>query len=354
MLPIINKLFLFFVTALISAPALAESNVAGEEDHITISAVGDIMMGTTYPRDNLPTDDGKKLFIQSKEYLQAADIRYGNLEGTLYDGDITLDGKATGPNRYLFRTPTIYTPLLVAAGFNVVSLANNHALDFGAAGLESTKKILKINGIQYSSKLGNEVAQFNIRGITVALISCDFYSGHRSIRTPEDTYEEIRKLKKQFNIVIITAHAGAEGRGAERVQDATEIFLGENRGNSVNFARTAIDNGASLVLMSGPHVPRAMEVYKGKLIAYSLGNFVTGRGINIQGLAGVAPLLRVQLDRDGNFTQGHLASFRQVRDAGPIYDNTGYALNLISKLSQLDFPQTMPQFDVETGRIYPP
>lgn len=327
--------------------------IPAESELITISAVGDIMMGTTFPKDLLSSDGGKRLFQQSKDYLQASDIRFGNLEGTLYDGKTTSDGKAPGPNRYLFRTPTSYARLLADAGFNVLSLANNHAFDFGTAGIESTKNALRDNGIQYSSKLGNEVAQFEIRGITIALISCDFYSGRRSISTPESTYAEIRKLKNQFDIVIVTAHAGGEGRGAERVQDASEIFLGENRGNSVNFARTAIENGASLIIMSGPHVPRAMEIYQGKFIAYSLGNFVTGRGIGIQGLTGVAPLLRLQLDRKGNFVQGHLASFRQARDLGAVYDKTNYAVTFIAKLSALDFPQTTPRFDEVTGYIYP-
>lgn len=349
----IKNIILFFAAALTATQAHATSAMPKVE-LITVSAVGDIMMGTTYPKDTLSADGGKKLFKHSKEYIQAADIRFGNLEGTLYDGDITADSKATGANRYLFRTPTTYAPLLTDAGFNVLSIANNHAMDFGTDGIESTKNALKAQGIQYSSKRGKEVARFNIRGITVALIACDYYSGRRSIKTPEDTYAEIRELKKMYDIVIVTAHAGAEGRGAERVTNTAEIFLGENRGNSVEFARTAIDNGASLILMHGPHVPRGMEVYKGKLIAYSLGNFVTGRGINIQDYNGVAPLLRVQLDRKGNFAQGHLASFRQVRDSGAVYDNTNYALTFMSKLSELDFPQTMPQFDLKTGRIYPP
>lgn len=322
-------------------------------DVITVSAVGDIMMGTTYPINALPKDNGKNLFKYSKEYILAADIRFGNFEGTLYDGGTNADGKAAGPNRYIFRTPTTYAPLLVDAGFNVVSLANNHAMDFGQAGIASTKSTLKANGIQYSSKAGREVAQFNIRGIKVALIACDFYKGDRSITTPDSTYAEIRELKKNFDIVIVSAHAGGEGENADRTRNITENFLGENRGNSVAFAHGSIDAGASLILMSGPHVPRGMEIYKNKLIAYSLGNFVTGRGINITGYAGVAPLLRVQMDRDGNFTQGHLASFRQVRDQGAVYDKTQYALTFMEKLSELDFPQTMPQFDEKTGRIYP-
>jgi poly-gamma-glutamate capsule biosynthesis protein CapA/YwtB (metallophosphatase superfamily) len=315
------------------------------------------MLGTNYPINTLPSDGGKNLFKYSKEYIKAADIRFANFEDTFFDGEKAVDGKAEGANRYLFRTPTIYGALLADAGFNVVSLANNHALDFGAAGIESTRATLKANGIQFTSKGGKEVAQFNIRGITVALIGCDFYSGRRSLSTPVSTYAEIKELKKHFNIVIVSVHAGGEGQGAERVADANEVFLGENRGNSVAFAHTAIDMGASLILMHGPHVPRGLEVYKNKLIAYSLGNFTTGRGINIEGYAGAAPLLRVQLDHNGNFSQGHLASFRQTRagksNSGAIYDESKYVLKFMNNLSELDFPQTMPQFDLTTGRIYP-
>jgi len=348
-----KNIFLFLTLALfVGAEALAD-NSRPDLELITVSAVGDIMMGTTYPSDTLPKNGGATLFRYSKEYIQAADIRFGNLEGTLYDGALTADAKSGGPNRYLFRTPVSYSRLLAEAGFNVFSLANNHALDFGSTGIRSTKKALQTQGIQYSSKAGKEVAQFYVRGKKIALISCDYYPGHRSISTPKSTYAEIRELKKRFDIVIVTAHAGSEGRGAERVANSTEYYLGENRGNSIAFARTAIDNGASLILMAGPHVPRGMEVYKGKLIAYSLGNFVTGRGINIQGYAGVAPILRVQMDFEGNFEGGHLASFRQVRDTGAVYDKTNYAVTLMNKLSELDFPQTMPQFDLTTGRIYP-
>ncbi len=333
---------------LATSPAIAAS-----QENVTISAVGDIMMGTNYPTNTLPADGGKNLFKYSKEYIKQADIRFGNLEGTLFDGEKGADGKAEGANRYLFRTPTAYGALLADAGFNVLSLANNHALDFGAAGIKSTREILKTNGIQFSSKSGKEVVQFDIRGIKVALIACDFYSGHRSLSTPESTYKEIQKLKESFDIVIVSVHAGGEGKGAERVTDTNEVFLGENRGNSVLFAHTAIDMGASVILMHGPHVARGLEIYKNKLIAYSLGNFTTGRGVNIQGYAGAAPLLRLQIDRDGNFIQGHLASFHQVRDLGAVYDKSAYALRFINKLSELDFPYTMPQFNLETGGIYP-
>lgn len=256
---------------------------------VTVSAVGDIMMGTDYPSAAGLVDID--FFKSVRSYMSSSDIRFGNLEGTLYDGPQNPDGKAPGKNRYAFRTPTSMVTHLQEAGFNVMSLANNHARDFGKKGLQSTKNTLSGAGIQYSSKDGGEVATFNIQGTTVALIALDFYSGNRSLTNPDATYAEIAQLKQQYSIVIVSVHAGAEGFGAEHVSNRNEIFLGENRGNSVKFAHAAIDSGADLLLMHGPHVPRGLEVYQGRLIAYSLGNFVTGSGISINGIAGLAPML---------------------------------------------------------------
>lgn len=310
------------------------------------------MMGTNYPEETLPRNDGRDLFKYSKERIQSADIRFGNFEGTFFDGEKGLSGKSEGANRYLFRTPTRYGQWLAEAGFNVVSLANNHALDFGPEGILSTKETLRQNNIQYSSKHGGEVATFNIRGTRIALIACDYYRGPRSLTTPEKTYQEIRQLRSRYDIVIVSAHAGSEGKGAAILSFVNEIFMGENRGNSVEFARQAIDAGAGLILMHGPHVPRAMEIYKGHLIAYSLGNFLTERGISVQGIAGLAPLIKVDLDRKGKFLRGFLTPFRQIRGYGTIYDKNNSVLQFIQERSTLDFPESAPHFTDE-GFFYP-
>ena len=257
------RLFIFFV---FSSTAYAELQAfTDREDLITISAVGDLMLGTSYPSPlKLPEDGGASLFKFSKEYIQSTDLRFGNFEGTLFDGELQADGKLGGPGRYLFRTPTHYAQHLLDAGFNVLSLANNHARDFGQLGLDSTRQTLKNLNIQYSSKDG-EIAQFDIKGRKIALIAFDFYSGKRSIKNLNAMMKEIKKLKKTFHIVILSAHVGAEGDAAIEIPEGEEVFLGENRGDSVLFARTAIDSGADLILMHGPHVPRGMEIYKNKL-----------------------------------------------------------------------------------------
>lgn len=340
--------FVLLLSTMIASAAAAQKKVT---DDITISAVGDMMLGNDYPENNLPPNDGARIFEDSKEYIQAADIRFGNLEGTLFDGQKGRGSKAEGANRYLFRSPTRFVERLREAGFNVVSLANNHVMDFGPDGFDSTKKTLATAGIQFSSKDG-EIATFQVKGARVAVIAGDYYSGARSITRPESFLNEIQALSEQYDIVIVSLHAGAEGAQATHLNFANEIFHGENRGNPVAFARDAVERGADLILMHGPHVPRAMEIHQGRLIAYSLGNFATMQGMSVKGINGWAPLLRVQLARNGEFLRGHIASFQQQRPDRVIYDKNENALKTIQKLSLEQFPKTSPLF-LERGFIGP-
>lgn len=323
----------FFFAALLSTQAIASIAIAASDD-ITISAVGDVMMGTNFPSEKMmPADNGMDLFNPAKQWIQAADVRFANLEGTLFDGEPQEDGKKPGPNRYLFRTPTIMGQRLVDAGFNVISLANNHVNDFGKAGVESTKSTLATLGLHYSSKAG-EVALLSAKGHKIALIATDFYKGRRSINNALAVYEEIRKLKAAGHIVLVSSHVGGEG-STKISLTGTEMYLGEDRGDSVKFARSAIDAGADSIIMHGPHVPRAMELYKKKLIIYSLGNFLTGMGINVSGLSGQAPLIRYQINAKGEFVGGQIVSFIQLRNPQRIeIDKKAGALKTIYTMTQ--------------------
>lgn len=331
----INTLFIVFF---ISSSSFAK-------ELISITAVGDIMMGTTYPENSLPQNDGKNMFEEAVPWIKASDVRLGNFEGTFFDGDPQPDGKMGGPNRWLFRTPPSYASHLVDAGFNVMGLANNHIRDFGSAGIASTKETLKANNIKYSSKSG-EVAVFEVEETPVAVIAVDYYPGKRSIVDSVSTMNEIKLLKEKNYIVIVTAHAGGEGKEASVIPEGMEIFLNEKRGDSVHFAHQAIEAGADLIIMHGPHVPRALEVYNNRLIAYSLGNFMTGKGISILGKAGEAPLLRVQVDREGKFVQGQIVSFVQQRyPQKVVLDKSHKAFKTIVELSSLQFPQSPLVFE---------
>ena len=317
---------------------------------ITVTAVGDIMMGTDYPSPRLPKKDGTFLFEASKEIPRKADIVFGNLEGPLYEKGSPAK-KVKDGEFYVFRTPPRYVKNLVDAGFNVVSLANNHAGDFGYPGMVSTKKVLAAEGIKYSSKSG-EVAEFEIRGVKIGLVALSFGSPPRSIVYPEKALEEIEELSKKYDLLILSIHGGKEGGTALQTNNESEYFLDEPRGNLIQFARKAVERGADLILGHGPHVPRAMEIYQDRLIAYSLGNFCTFKGMSLGREKGYAPLFWIELGKNGEFIRGKIYSFIQVPPGGPKIDDQERAYTLIKELSLEDFPETSPLF-VESGILLP-
>ena len=113
----------------------------------------------------------------------------------------------------------------------------------------------------------------------------------------------------------------------------------------MNFARSVIDQGADLVIGHGPHVPRALELYQNKLIAYSLGNFCTYGIISIKQEKGIAPILSVSLDKNGDFVRGKIYSFKQKYPGFPLPDNKNSAARLMKQLSETDFPDSKISID---------
>ena len=304
-------------------------------DTLTFAFVGDIMMGTTFPSRQLPENGGKDLFRDVKDILQQADIAAGNLEGTLCDGGTTT--KKVSSICYAFRTPTSYSHYLKEAGFDFLSMANNHAHDFGLEGIRSTERQLDTLGIGRCGIAGRQ--EFSIvehKGMKIGF--CAF--GHNSytiMHTDTATVGRlVRKLRPQVDILVVSFHGGAEGAKASHLPQGKELFLGENRGNLRQLVHQCIDLGADIVYGHGPHVPRCMELYKGKVIAYSLGNFCTPRSVSLKGISGYAPLLEVKVDAKGNFIDGQIHSFIQQPGVGPRSDSQHRAAQLIRDLTASD------------------
>ena len=307
-----------------------------------MAAVGDVMMGTDYPEDYLPAADGAMLLNAVTPWLRDADITFGNFEGTLLDGGKPIK-QCQSKHCYLFRTPTRYVQRLVEAGFTVMSLANNHARDFGETGRSSSMSVLTNHGIRHSG-LEGDVAEWEVKGRKVALIAYAPFAGAHDPNDITQAQTTIAALAQRNDIVIVSMHMGAEGADVTHLTFATEIFHGEDRGDSVRFAHAAIDAGADLVIGHGPHVPRALELYHDRLIAYSLGNFCTYQGINVAGINGIAPVLKVTLDAEGRFLNGKIESAVQQRPAGPIPDPHHKAAQLMAQLTAEDFPQSGLKF----------
>jgi poly-gamma-glutamate capsule biosynthesis protein CapA/YwtB (metallophosphatase superfamily) len=310
-------------------------------DEIIVTAVGDVMLGTTFPDDSaLPPNDGADLLAEVTPFLKRGDVVYGNLEGPIIDGGTSAkcQGKAAG-RCFAFRVPTRYGKYLKDAGFNAMGLANNHAMDFGLEGRASSRQVLDAMQIAHTGEVG-DIARLTVKGRSVAIIAFATYPGAYNLLDLEESLQAIRALKAESDLVIVGFHGGAEGATHQHVLEGDDTFLGEDRGDLRRFTHAAMDAGADLVLGSGPHVVRAMEIYKGKLIAYSLGNFATYGPFNLSAENGLSLVLEVHLAPDGTFLRGKAYPVKQEKPGGPKMDAEMKILPVLRGLSNADFKQT--------------
>ena len=318
---------------------------------IRIAAVGDMMIGTDYPKNHLPDDDGLNFLGDVTPYISSADLAFGNLEGVLVDGG-EPGKKCSNPNAcYLFRSPTRYANHYRMAGFDVLSLANNHARDFGEEGRSSSMQAIAAAGMHHSGRVG-DFASIDVNGIRVAVLAYAVTKNSNMLLDYELAFSTIAEFSQSHDVVMVSFHGGAEGIDALHVPFAEEKYFGEPRGDVVWFARGAIDAGADLVVGHGPHVVRGMERYKDRLIAYSLGNFATYYGISVAGLKGVAPILTTTVDGNGAFIEAEIVSTVQLRPAGPSIDPKQRALDQMRTLSIDDFGQPGLEF-LPDGKVLP-
>ena len=287
-----------------------------------MAAVGDVQLGMAWPPGHvvLPPDDAKDMFDGVKGALADADVHFGNLETVLADaGDSKKCGKKS-TKCYAFRVPTSFAEALRLAGFDVMSIANNHAGDFGPEGRKSTMAALDAASIRHSGPLG-DIASWDVGGRRVALVGFSFGSDVYRIQDLVVARKLVADLKKRHDLVFVSFHGGAEGVGAARVPQGVETFLGENRGDVRAFAHTVVDAGADLVLGSSPHLLRALELYKGRLIAYSLGNFSTWDTFNLTGPLGISGILKVSLAPNGVATRVELVPALLAKPGRPVLDS---------------------------------
>jgi len=273
---------------------------------ITMSATGDIMMSDA-PR-GMPPHDGKGFFDGVRADL-AADLVMGNLEQPLTeDTGASKCGSPARANCYAFRSPPSYAAHLKEAGFDLVNTANNHAKDFGAAGARNTREALDAAGVEYTGD-ADEITVVEVKGIKVAVIGFSPYAGANNLNDLKHSRAVVKEATQRADLVVVQVHMGAEGKAMQHVKPGDEIFFGENRGDPMKFSRAVIDAGADLVVGHSPHVLRGMEFYKGRLIAYSLGNFAGGgKTLSRDGALKYGGILRVTLGKDGRFVGGQFRS----------------------------------------------
>jgi len=230
-------------------------------------------------------------------------------------------------------------PNLVDAGFDVMSMANNHAGDFGPEGRENTVKVLDSLGINHAGLIERPYCLITIDGIKFGFAAFSPNTGTLSINDHEEAKKIVTHLDSMSDIVIVSFHGGAEGSKYQHVLRETEFFYGENRGNIYEFAHDLINSGADIIFGHGPHVTRAIEVYQNKFIAYSLGNFCTYARFNLKGANGLAPIIKVYTDHRGKFLWGQIIPIFQEGEGGPKIDPQKRVIKTLQELTSTDFPE---------------
>ncbi|HEX3239747.1 MAG TPA: CapA family protein [Solirubrobacterales bacterium] len=322
-----------------------EGGGGGSGAGVSFAAVGDTAMGIT---PELPPEPATYFDPIAGELK--GDLVFGNLEGTLTDvsEDVKCGGAKPG-TCYAFRAPPEYAGYLREAGFNVMSLANNHSFDFGEAGQDETVEALHQAGIEPVGVPGRTIF-VKVDGVKVAFLGFASYDYTNSLTDLETARALIRKARKRADVVVVANHAGAEGSDATHVDGETEIYLGEDRGNAEAFAHMAVEAGADLILGSGPHVLRGMEIYRDRLIAYSLGNFSGFHNFGLEGVLSQTVVLHATLAPDGAFRSGRLASVQMVEAGQPVPDPEGAGAALVAELSKQDFGKRAVEVSAD-GRL---
>ena len=314
---------------------------------VSFAAVGDIVMGS--PPFGLPADGGAS-FFGSVASLFTGDLVMGNLEGTLSIGGGSKCGPSPGPNCFAFRTPPEYAKWLRQAGFRVMNVANNHFDDFGETGQQETLQALSAQGLKASGRRG-QVTVVVRNGVRIGIVGFSSYRWTSKLFDIPAAKRLVGEAAKRADLVVVVIHAGAEGSDRTHVRPGTETFLGENRGDSLALTHAVVDAGADLVWGSGPHVMRGMEFYKGRLIAYSLGNFAGYKVFGLGGNLSTSGVLRVTLKADGSYVTGSLAPTQIVSPGLPAPG--GSAISLVRDLSRADFGSRAARIATD-GTISPP
>jgi poly-gamma-glutamate capsule biosynthesis protein CapA/YwtB (metallophosphatase superfamily) len=321
-----------------SSPS-GKSAAATTSKTITLTATGDIMMSNAPSR--MPPADGEGFFASVRDDLQS-DLVMGNLEQPLTDDTGTTKcGTPPQPNCFAFRSPPSYAAHLAEGGFDLVNTANNHARDFGVAGARNTRAALDATGVRYTGNV-DEIALVEVKGVRVAVVGFAPYAGANNLNDLVHSRAVIRRAKGQADLVLVQVHMGAEGAAMQHVKPGSEIFHGENRGDPIKFSHAMIDAGADLVIGHSPHVLRGMEFYRGKLIAYSLGNFAGGGNtLSRQGALKYGGILHVTLRADGSYVNGRFDSTFMNSVGLPTRDDAGeHGRKLIAELTGDDLATT--------------
>jgi hypothetical protein len=321
-----------------------------------ICAGGDVTLGSNlnraWARDAAESlwkrfglrDAPDSLLNALKPVVAGADVVLLNVESAIGVGTAPSKCGPGSKNCYAFRSPPSAAGALrrlVDSNVAVVgNVANNHSRDAGNSGRDTTIALLEAAGVRVTGHdtIATPVALAN--GDTIAVLGFYTSSDAPDARDLAAVQRHVTRAAERYEIVVVTMHLGGEGAGAQRTRNATEVFLGINRGNPVGFATASFAGGATLVVGHGPHVLRAGEWRGNRLALYSLGNLLTYGPFNVREPSNRGAIACATIDSARHVSAAELRSTVQVWPGVLRADSTNRAWKLIDSLSALDFPRT--------------
>ena len=326
---------------LCAAPVLGEGGAS-----VRLTFTGDVTLGCEeilqrepYSLVGYANEHGYEYFFEKVQGLFAADdLTVVNFEGVLADN-------ARGENKkknFRFRGPTAYTQILKDGSIEAVNLANNHTMDYGNRGMESTVAALDAAGV---ARFGGKSAYvYEKDGLKIAFFGA-YYGDFSDQRAWYES--EMARLEPEVNAMVFIFHAGRE--------------YAENRISvQEDYARFAIDRGADLVIMHHPHVVQGMDIVKNRSVFYSLGNFCFGGNRHAKVFESLVVSAELFFDGNGVYT-GQQVNLHPAFTTGetthnnyqPLFVSGEEAQRVLALVAQ-DTPFELPAFDEEAGCVSMP
>jgi spore germination protein YaaH len=320
---------------LLIASALAFASPAAAKTRprqVTLEWVGDMAMSTQL---GLPPGGVANALAPVSKDLHGANVTFGNLEGTLSVGGTSKCATLGGDECFAFQAPPSTAFGLRRLGFRLVNQANNHSLDYGYSGRAQTVVALNAAGVEHTGFPG-EITYLRAAHMRLAFVGFAPYPYDANLLDIPAARAMIHRAAKHAQIVVVIIHAGAEGADQTHTPYGEQYYLGEDRGNARAFAHAAIQAGASIVVGSGPHVIRGVEDYRGRMIAYSLGNFIGYHTLGGGGVLSESAILRVTLDPRGRVLAARWIPI-VLENGLPRPDPSDASAHLVAALSREDF-----------------
>lgn len=303
-----------------------------------------------------PTPDPEALLAPLRPLLAGADVVLLNIEGAIGEGPAPRKCRPGSSSCYAFRQPIGAAEALASLAESRVigNVANNHALDAGLAGLHATIASLTAAGVQVTGADTLPTLVVSSEGSdTIAVLGFSTFRAGPDARDLAAVRRHVARAFARHRRVVVSVHMGAEGRDAQRTRDEIEMFLGEDRGNPVAFARVATESGAALVVGHGPHVLRAAQWRGDALTWYSLGNLLTYGPFNQREPNSRGAIACATLDPAGRVSEAELRSTYQVPPGLVSPDPSGRAAALVDSLGRLDFPESGARVLHDGGIVKP-